>query len=84
MQNIQERALRFVLDDSILDYETLLSKSELDSCRIPSIKIIAVEIYKILNDMGPGYLSHLFSKSIIPYQLRDGNELIQPIKRTTA
>ena len=75
MQKIQERALRFVLKDLISDYETVLSKSELDSFRIPSIKIIAVEIYKILNYMGPRYLSHLFSKSIIPYQLIDDNEL---------
>ena len=57
MQKIQEEALRFVLKDSISDYETLLSKSELDSFRISSIKIMAVEIYKILNDMGPRYLS---------------------------
>ena len=29
------------------------------------------------------YLSSLFSKSIVPYQLRDNNKLIQPLKRTT-
>ena len=84
MQKIQERALRFVLKDSISDYETLLSESDLDSFRISSIKSMAVEIYKILNDMGPRYLSDLFSKSIIPYQLRDDNKLIQPLKRTTS
>ena len=70
------RALRFVLKDSISDYETLLSKSELDSFRISSIKMMAVEIFKILNDMGRRYLSHLFFESIIPYQLRDDNKLI--------
>ena len=84
MQKIQERALRFVLKDPISDYETLLSKSDLDSFRISSIKIMAVEIYKILNDMGPRYLSHLFSKSIIPYHLRDDNRLIQPLQWTTS
>ena len=84
MQKMQEGTLRFVLKDSISDYETLSSKSELDSFRISSIKIMAVEIYKILNDMGPRYLSHLFSKSIIPYQLRDDNKLIQPLKPTTS
>ena len=45
---------------------------------------MAVEIYRILNDMGPRYLSQLFSKSSIPYQLRDDNKLIQPLKRTTS
>ena len=49
----------------------MMSKSDFDSFRISSIKTMAVEIYKILNDMSPGYLSFLFSKSNVPhpYQL---------------
>ena len=70
IQKLQERALRFVLKDSTSDYETLLSKSEFDSFRISPIKTMAVEIYKILNGMSPEYLSSLFSKSNVPYQLR--------------
>ena len=50
MQKVKERALR--VKDSISDYETLLSISEWDSFRISSINIMAVEICKILNDMG--------------------------------
>ena len=83
MQKIQERALRFVLQDSVSDKETLLAKSGVDSFRIATIKIMVIEIYKILNDMGPDYLSCLFSKSNTPYKLRDDNKLIQPLKRTT-
>ena len=84
MQKIQERALRFVLKDSISDYETLLSKGRFDSSQISSLKTMAVEIYKILNGMDPKYLSPLFSQSITPYNLRDENKLIQPLKRTTS
>ena len=54
----------------------------IDSFRISSLKSMAVEIYKILNDMSPEYLS-LFSKSSIPYSLRDNNKLIQQKMRTT-
>ena len=39
MQRFQERALRFVLKDLVSDYESLLSKSGVDSFRISSIKI---------------------------------------------
>ena len=67
MQKNQERALRFVLKDSVSDYKSLLSKSGVDSFRISSMKNMAVEIYKILNNMGPGYLSSLFEKSNVPY-----------------
>ena len=48
-----------------------------------SVKTMAVEIYKILNGMGSEYLSALFSKSNVLYQLRDANKLTQPLKRTT-
>ena len=82
MQKLQERALRFVLKDSISDYETLLSKGGVDSFRISSLKTMAVEIYKILNGMDPKFLSALFSKASTPYNLRD-DKLIQPLKRTT-
>ena len=37
---------------------------------------MAVEIYKILNEKSPEYLS-LFSKSSVPYFLRDNDQLIQ-------
>ena len=83
IQKLQERALRFVLKDSTSDYETLLSKGGFDSFRISALKTMAVEIYKILNGMGPKYLSPLLSRSITPYNLRDQNKLIQPLKRTT-
>ena len=82
MQKIQERALRFVLKDSTSDYNTLLSKCGVESFRISSLKAMAVEIYKILNDKSPEYLS-LFSKASIPYSLRDNNKLIQQKMRTT-
>ena len=68
MQKIQERALRFVLKYSSSDYNILLSKCGVDSFRISSLKAMAVEIYKNLNDKSPEYLS-LFSKASIPYSL---------------
>ena len=83
MQKLQERAFRFVLKDSISDYETLLSKGGVDSFCISSLKTMAVEIYNILNGMDPKYLLALFSKGLTPYNLRDDNKLIQPLKRTT-
>ena len=83
IQKRQEHALRFVLKDSISDYDTLLSKGGVDSFCISSLKTMAVEIYRILNGMNPEYLSPLFSRSTTPYNLRDNNKLIQPIKRTT-
>ena len=50
MQKIQERALRFVLKDSVSDYNTLLTKCGVDPFRISSLKSMAVDIHEILND----------------------------------
>ena len=61
----------------------MLSKRDFDSFRISSIKTMAVEMYRILKGMGPEYLSTLFSKSNVQYQLSDGDKLIRPLKRTT-
>ena len=66
VRQIQERALRFILKELVSDYETVLAKSDVDAVRIATIRIMAVEIYKILNDMGPEYLSCLYSESYIP------------------
>ena len=82
MQKIQERALCFVLKDTTSDYSILLSKFGADCVRISSLKEMAVEIYKILNDKSPEYLS-LFSKASILYSLWVNNKLIQQKVRTT-
>ena len=83
IQKLRGCALRFVLKDSTLDYETLLSKGGVDFFRISALKTMSVEIYKILNGMGPKYLSALLFRSITPYNLGGQNKLIQPLKRTT-
>ena len=64
------------------DYNAVLSKCGVYSFRISSLKAMAVEIHKILNDERPEYLS-LFSKASIPYSLRDNNKLIQQKMRMT-
>ena len=74
--NLEWRLYITLLKDSTSDYDTLLTKCGVDSFRISSLKSMAVEIYKIFNEMSPEYLS-LCSKSSIPYSLRDNNKLIQ-------
>ena len=59
-----------------------VAKCGVDPFRISSLKAMAVEIYKILNEMSPEYLS-LLSKSSIPYSLWDDNKLIQQKMKTT-
>ena len=48
MQQNTGTSSSFCVKDSISDYETVLSESDVDSFIISSIKIRAVEIYKML------------------------------------
>ena len=83
IDKIQERALRFVLKDHISDYKNLLLKSGFDSFRIYAIKCLMIELFIILEGITPNYLSDFFVKADTPYDTRDKNKLIQPLKRTT-
>ena len=61
----------------------LLLKSGFDSFRIYAVKCLMIELFKILEGITPNYLSDLFVKADTPYDTRDKNKLIQPLKRTT-
>ena len=59
METIQERALRFVYDDFKSTYEELLNKANIPYLHIKRIRTMAVETFRILNDMSPPVLSDL-------------------------
>ena len=59
LENIQERALRFVYDDFKVTYEELLNKANIPFLHIKRIRTMAVETFRILNDMSPPVLSDL-------------------------
>jgi hypothetical protein len=59
IEKIQERALRYIYDDFNSNYDQLLEKSGLISLKVRRLRAIALETYKILNDMSPVYLNDL-------------------------
>ena len=59
LEKIQERALRFVYDDFKSTYEELLNKANIPFLHIKRIRTMAVETFRILNDMSPPVLSDL-------------------------
>ena len=57
IEKIQERVLRFLHDhDYVSDYLTLLKASGSVSMEVRRMRYLGVEIYKILNDLNPGYM----------------------------
>ena len=85
LARLQERALRFVLKDYESDFHTLLSKSKVPSITLMTLRNLAIEIYKCINDKSPQYLKSLFNyKESCPYNLRGSKLLEIPKVKTTS
>ena len=56
IENLQERALRFLLDDYESTYEQLLNKAGRSSMSINRLRTLCVEIYKTLNELNPSFM----------------------------
>ena len=59
MEKILKRALRCALDDKTSDYNILLQKANMSSLELDRLRSIGLEVYKILNNLNPLYLSDL-------------------------
>ena len=83
-KKIQERALRFVYDDFKSTYEELLNKANIPFLHIKKIRTMAVETFRILNDMSPPALSDLVRiRDCSSYNFSYQNVLQVPQVRTT-
>jgi hypothetical protein len=83
LEKVQERALKFTLNDYSADYNTLLQKANLPSLEIQRLRDIATEVYKVYNRLSPEIISDLFETNERPYNLRSKNTFKVSHKRTT-
>ena len=68
---IQGRAVGFVLDDYVSDYDALFKKADVPGIKIMLQRYLAIEVYKCGNDINPDYLIRLFVEKECPYSFRD-------------
>ena len=59
-ENIQKRALRFLLNDYESNYDQLLEKSNKSTIEIRKLRILALEIFKTINNLNPPYMKEIF------------------------
>ena len=77
LEKLQERALRFVYNDTFSSYSDLLKKGNFLSLSAYRIYFLGVEVFKSKRNMNPAYINQLFHSRNIPYQLRDRNKYDQ-------
>ena len=82
MERLQERALRFVYSDYITSYPNLFLKSNLLSLSLFRLRVLAIEVYKSVNNLNPQYICDMFSERKLNYDLRNSNLLTQHRFRT--
>lgn len=78
IEKIQERALRFVYEDYFSTYDELLAKANLPALHIRRLRTMAIETFKILNDLAQPVLNNLLVKRENTYNFRYSNILQVP------
>ena len=72
-----------IYEDFNSDYDTLLLKSGLPSIKIRGLRMMAIEIFKILHKQSPAYLNDIVSFKHISYSFRRQQTVKIPQVRTT-
>ena len=78
VEKIQQRALRFITDDYVSNYETLLRDTEMTTMRVRQMQNLCIEIYKTPSNLNPDYMHELFERSSHTYSTRRPNNLKIP------
>ncbi len=60
LEKKNERALRLVYSDCASSYEMLLAKSNETTIHVQTIRLLAFEIYKTLNNLNPSFMKDYF------------------------
>ena len=63
---MQKRCLRIALDDYDSDYNVLLRKSGKVTMEIKLLRVLAIEIFKIVNNLNPNYMKDIFTPKLHP------------------
>ena len=83
INKIHHRALSIVYRDNTSSFETLLEKSGSVSIHHRNIQLLAVEIYKSLNNLSPSIMAEIFKLKETNYEFRTGKQLQSTLPHTT-
>ena len=77
INHIHERALRLVYNDYIKSFDELLKKDNTVSIHHRNIQYVAIEMYKVMNNLSPQIMKDIFEKSDDNHT-RIGKKFIRP------
>ena len=74
-ENLQKRALRFLLNDYESAYEQLLNKAGRSSISINRLRTLCAEIYKAFNELNLGLMKNVFTVKVTNRLIREQYKL---------
>ena len=77
LEKLQERALRFVFDDSTSSYIDLLKKGNFLSLSSYRMYFLGIEVFKSKHQKSPEHIQKLFQSKHLTHNLRDCSKFIQ-------
>ena len=84
INKIHKRALCVLFDDYDTPFNDLLARSNEKAVHVQNLQRLMVEIYKTLHHKNPIFLSELFQRREIRYNLRIKDTVLLPSTSTTA
>ena len=75
---IHKRTLQIVYGVYDESCENLLNRSDDISIHQKHLRYLAIEVYKSLTKLNPGFMWNFFERNHIPYNLRRGDLLLLP------
>ena len=73
INSLHERALRITYGDRSSSFEDLLKKNNSVSIHHRNIQALAIEMFKVKNNIAPEIMKNLFAPKVSPYDLRNYN-----------
>ena len=73
LENIQKRAVRFLLGDYPSGYTDLLQNANVPGIKIMVLRYLAIEVFKCFKEINPAYLSSMLKRKECPCTLRDSS-----------
>ena len=70
INKLHERALRIAYNDYSSDFVELLAKDDTVTIHQRNLRVLAIEMYKISNDLSPLFMKDIMTEICVPYNTR--------------
>ena len=78
INRLHERSLRILYKDDIATFEELLQKDNSVTVHTRNIQLLALEMYKVHNNISPNFICEIFHKSDVSYNMIKTSDFIRP------